>query len=264
MKILVTVSEVSVPVDEFSIDGLDIAESGLQYELNEWDDYAIEEAVRISETHDDVEVVSVTIGPERAEETIRTALAKGVDRAIRVWNDLLTGRTFLNASTKAEILAAVVEREDPDLIFAGVQASDDSQAATGVALADEIDYNWAAVVNDFELDSEDATAAVHRELEGGLEEVSTVRLPAVFTVQTGINDPRYASLRGIRQAQNKPLDVLGFDELDLDDATVASPVEVTSMYESESDSDPEILEGDPDETADKLTGILNEKGVIDR
>lgn len=263
MKILVTVSEVSVPVDEFSIDGVDIAEADLQYELNEWDEYAIEEAVGLSEDHGDVEVVSVTIGPERAEETIRRALAKEVDRGVRVWDEALAGRTFLDASTKAEVLAAVVDREEPDLVFTGVQAGDDSQAATGVALADEIGYEWAAVVNGFELDRESGVASVHRELEGGLEEVLRVPTPAVFTVQTGINEPRYASLRGIRQAQKKPLDVFGFDDIGLDDSTVESPVEVTSMYEPESESDVEFLEGDSDETARELGGLLEEKEVID-
>ena len=89
MKILVTVKEVAEVDDEFDISGLDIDESSLEYDLNEWDDYAVEEAVQTSETHDDVEVVTVTVGPERAEETIRMALAKGADRAIRVWDDAL-------------------------------------------------------------------------------------------------------------------------------------------------------------------------------
>ncbi|MFC4247559.1 electron transfer flavoprotein subunit beta/FixA family protein [Natribaculum luteum] len=263
MKILVTVSEVSVPVDEFSIDGLDIAEQDLQYELNEWDDYAIEAAVQISEAYDDVEVVCVTIGPERAEETIRTALAKEVDRAVRVWDDRLADEGLLDAGTKAEILAGVVERENPDLVLSGVQAGDDSLAATGVTLADEIEYEWAAVVNSLEFDREEGVASVHRELEGGIEEVAAVEIPAVLTIQTGINEPRYASLRGIRQAQKKPLDVLGLDDLGVAESALESSITVTSMYEPESESDAEILEGDPDETAENLVGLLHNKGVIE-
>src|SRR6056297_4030857 len=114
MKILVTVKEVAEVEDDFEIRGDDIAEQYLEYDLNEWDDYAVEEAVQISEAEDDVEVVTATIGPERAEETIRMALAKGADRAIRVWDDDLDAADHLDVEAKAELLAAVVEDEDPD------------------------------------------------------------------------------------------------------------------------------------------------------
>src|SRR6056297_3416937 len=124
MKILVTVKEVAEVEDEFEIEGLDIATQYLEYDLNEWDDYAVEEAVQIAEEGDDVEVVSVTIGPERSEETIRMALAKGADRAVRVWDDDHESADMLDVGVKADILAAVVEDEEPDLVFTGVQAND--------------------------------------------------------------------------------------------------------------------------------------------
>ena len=109
MKILVAVKEVAEVDDEFRISGLDIDEGSLEHDLNEWDDYAVEEAVQLSEADetDDIEVVTVTVGPERAEETVRMALAKGADRAVRVWDDALAETQFLDLDAKAELLAAV-------------------------------------------------------------------------------------------------------------------------------------------------------------
>src|SRR6056297_2286318 len=125
MKILVTVKEVAEVADDFEIEGRSIPETYLEYDLNEWDDYAVEAAVRIAEDREDVEVVAVTIGPERSEETIRMALAKGVDRAVRVWDDALAEADVLDPTTTARILAAVAEEEAPDLVLSGVQAADD-------------------------------------------------------------------------------------------------------------------------------------------
>ena len=263
MKILVTVKEVAEVEDEFDISGLDIDPSYLEYDLNEWDDYAVEEAVQTSEANDDVEVVTATIGPERSEETIRMALAKGADRAIRVWDDDIEGQDYLSVEAKADILAAVAEAEEPDLILSGVQAGDDANGATGVALANRLDMQWAAVVNTLDLDIDGDVAHVHRELEGGIEELTDVDLPAVLTIQSGINEPRYASLRGIRQAQRKELDVQGLGDLGLDASSLESDVERTSMYEPESEGDATLWEGSAEETAGELATFLREQGVVD-
>ena len=263
MKILVTVKEVASVQDQFEIEGTSIPERYLEYDLNEWDDYAVEEAVQLGEAYDDVETVSVTIGPERAEETIRMALAKGIDRAIRVWDDAIADTGLLDPATKADLLAAVVEEEDPDLILSGVQSGDDAYAATGVALAELLGVQWAAVVNTLDLDRDAATAHVHRELEGGVEELTDVETPAVLTIQTGINEPRYASLRGIRQAQQKELAVRRLDDLGLDAGVLDSLLSVTEMYEPESEGEATIWEGDADETAAQLADFLREQGVVE-
>ena len=260
MKVLVTVTEVAVVADDFEIEGVAVPETYLDYDLNEWDDYAVEAAVRIAEDRDgDVEVVAVTVGPERCEETIRTALAKGVDRAVRVWDDRLVDAGMADPTTTARLLAAVAEREDPDLVLSGVQAADDGFGATGVALADRLGVGWAAVVNDFDLD--DGEVAVRRELEGGVEELTTVSLPAVLTIQTGINDPRYASLRGIRQAQREEIPVHTLADLDLDPAAIDSELALVDMSKPGGGSDPTIFEGAPAETADDLETVLRDAGV---
>jgi electron transfer flavoprotein beta subunit len=260
MKILVTVKEVAEVADDFEIEGLSIPETYLEYDLNEWDDYAVEAAVRIAEDRDeDVEVVAVTIGPERSEETIRMALAKGVDRAVRVWDDALAEADVLDPTTTARVLASVAEEEDPDLVLSGVQAADTGFGATGVALADLLDMGWAAVVNDLEL--EDGEASVRRELEGGVEELTTVDLPAVLTIQTGINEPRYASLRGIRQAQRKELAVHDLADLDLDPGLVDDDLTLSGMAKPESESDATVFEGSAEETAAELETVLRDAGV---
>ncbi|QCC51510.1 electron transfer flavoprotein subunit beta/FixA family protein [Halapricum salinum] len=259
MKILVTVKEVAAVDDEFEVDGLAIDDRYLTYDLNEWDEYAIEEAVQIAEAGEDVEVVTVTVGPEDAEDTIRQALAKGADRAIRVWDDAIAEAGLLDPGTKAQLLEAVVATEEPDLILSGVQAGDDAFGATGVTLASRLGWEWAAVVNDLELG--DDVATVHRELEGGVEELTDVELPAVLTIQTGINDPRYASLRGIRQAQQKELAVQSLADVGLDSDVLDSPIEQTSLYEPESEGEATIYEGSADETAADLAELLREQGV---
>jgi electron transfer flavoprotein beta subunit len=260
MKVLVTVKEVADVADDFEIEGLSIPETYLEYDLNEWDDYAVEAAVRIAEDRDeDVEVVAVTIGPERSEETVRMALAKGVDRAIRVWDDALAEADVLDPTTTARVLAAVAEDEDPDLVLSGVQAADTGFGATGVALADLLDMGWAAVVNDLEL--EDGRASVRRELEGGVEELTTVDLPAVLTIQTGINEPRYASLRGIRQAQRKELAVHGLADLDLDPSLVDDDLTLAGMSKPETESEATLFEGAAGETAAELETVLRDAGV---
>ncbi|MDZ7702260.1 MAG: electron transfer flavoprotein subunit beta/FixA family protein [Halobacteriales archaeon] len=259
MKVLVAVKEIVEVADDFEIDGTGIADRYREFDLNEWDDYAVEAAVQLQEADIADEVVSVTVGPERADETIRMALAKGVDRAVRVWDDALAEQELLDVAAKTRLLEAVVAEEEPDLVLTGVQAGDDAWGATGVSLAHAVGYEWAAVVSAFELDGD--VAHVRRELEGGVEELVDVELPAVFTIQTGINEPRYASLRGIRQAQSKEIAPMALADLGLEPADVESAVELTEMFVPEAEGDTEYLEGGADAQAAALADVLREKGV---
>ena len=132
----------------------------------------------------------VSVGGEEAEEGLRACLAKGADRAVRIWDDALEGADPLAV---ARVLAPAVERESPDLVLCGVQSSDGVYSATGVALAEHLGLPRVAVVKALDYDAGAGTAAVERELEGGLVELLRVRLPALLTIQTGINEPRYAT-----------------------------------------------------------------------
>lgn len=120
-----------------------------------------------------------------------------------------------------------------------------------------------AVVNALDLDTDGGVASVHRELEGGVEELTDIELPAVLTIQTGINEPRYASLRGIRQAQQKDLDVQSLDDLGLDASVTESAVTRTSMDEPEAESEAVVWEGSPEETAEELAAFLRDTGVVE-
>jgi electron transfer flavoprotein beta subunit len=205
MKIVVCVKQVATLGDEveFTDDERDVDPDFLEFAINEWDTYATEEAIRIKEAAGDGEVVIVSVGDEDCEDAMRRALAMGADRGIRVEGDNLPPGDPI---TTARALAAVVRRESADLVLCGVQSSDAVQGATGTALAQVLDLPRVAVAKKVELQG--GKALVHRELEGGLIDVTEVDLPAVLTIQTGINEPRYATLRAIKQAEQQEIEIV--------------------------------------------------------
>lgn len=255
MKILVTVKQVAFLDDEFEMrdDGRGVDEDFLEKDLNEFDHFSVEEALLIKEAAgDDAEVVVVTVGDDDADDVLRTALAKGADRGIRVWDDSLAEA---DGVAIAKVLAKVVEREKPDMVFTGAQSADFGSAVTGMALAGLLGWPHAAVVCNLEYSAGAKTATLRRELEGGLEEIMTVRCPAVLSIQLGINEPRYASLRGIKQAKQKPVDELTLDDLEL--GSVGSASRVRRMYAPEK-GQAELITGSAAEQAKRLAEIIKE------
>ncbi len=259
MQILVAIADVAVVDDSFEIEDATIPERYLEHQVNEWDEYALEAGVQLVESGDAEEVVAVTIGPERTEESIRKALAKGADRAIRLWDESIAAHAPLDSRAKARLLAAVVEREAPELVLSGVQTDDDMFGATGVGMAGLVDYGWAAVVNDLAV--EEDHLIVSRELEGGMEERAHIALPALCTIQTGINEPRYASLRGIRMAQRAPIETATIADLGLDASDLDTGVRRIGMERPVAESTAQLFEGSPSEAADMLAAYLREQGV---
>jgi len=207
LKAVVCVKQVRTLGDEveFTSDERDVDPDYVELAVNEWDTYAVEEALRLKEACDDGEVVVVTVGGEEAEEALRRCLAMGADRAIRVEG---SGAGVSDPLTVARALAAAVTPESPDIVFAGVQSSDSVQAATGTMLAELLDLPRVAVVTKLSYDNAGKRATVHRELEGGLIDVVEVDTPALLTIQTGINEPRYATLRAIKQANQQEIAVV--------------------------------------------------------
>ncbi len=261
MKIFVCIkyvpdtSEVEVELEE---DGRAVDTSRFSFDINDADNYAVEEAVLLKEQYGG-QVTVLSIGPEDSEIMIRTALAKGADRAIRIEDPRLAAHDPLMV---ARVLRAAVE-EDFDLVLCGCMASDDGHMSVGVAMAQELGVSHAAMVTRVEEQGEGLR--VHRELEGGLQEVVDLSLPAVLTIQTGINEPRYASIRGIRSAQKKELTVKDLEGLNLKAEQVdssASLIKREQLYLPEIVSRAEMIEGEPEEKAEKLAAILKKEGLI--
>ena len=171
----------------------------VQYEVNEPDAYALEEALRQKEKHTG-EVVALTAGPARAQQVLREALAKGADRAIHLEDDEFVG---LDAYNTARAIGAAIKDEKFDLIFTGLQSDDYGYAQTGVILAEIMGLPHATII--MQIEKTDAGIRVKRELEAGFFQFVEMPLPAVLTIQSGINKLRYATLIGIKQAKTKPL-----------------------------------------------------------
>jgi electron transfer flavoprotein beta subunit len=204
MKISVAVKQVPARDSELRISnsGIWIDETGLAFEINEQDAYALEEALHLKERCGG-EVIAVTVGPARAAQALREALAKGADRAIHVELD---GVPALDALATARLLAAAIAPESPDLVLAGLQSEDTGQGQTGVMLARELGLPHATIVVDVE--PLDGRIRVRRELEEGWSQTVEIPLPALLTIQSGIRPLRYASLMGIKKARTKELRTL--------------------------------------------------------
>lgn len=248
MRFVVCIKQVFQLGDEFEFagDGLDVDPDYLDPALNEWDGCATEEALRLRERLSG-EVVVVTCGPKKSEAALRRCLAMGADRAVRVET---AGR---DPFTVARALAGVVKGEAPDLVLCGVQSSDAVQAATGTALAELLGLPRAAVVVRVDYDAAGRRAVVDRELEGGLLDRVVVDTPAVLTIQTGINEPRYANLRAIKQAEQVEIDV----RTATDDGPPA--YRVRRMFVPERGKGAEMIDGSPAEIAGRIAAIVKER-----
>lgn len=263
MKILVCVKQVPNPEASLSVnaDGSWVDEKGIGFELNEYDRYALEEALRIKDAGE-AEVVVLTVGPDRASTAIKNCLAMGADRAIHLKDEAYQGGDPW--STARAIAAAVKKEEGFDLIFGGLQADDDNFSQTAVLVAGLLDLPHATGV--MKLDVSGDAVRVERELEGDRRLIADLPLPALLTVQTGINEPRYASLKGIMAAKKKQVDSPAPDELGIDAGQVGAAgarIKITSLSIPPKGEGGEMLEGSADEVAQQIVQRIREKtGVL--
>jgi len=199
MKIAVTIKQVPARDSQLHISGKWIEDADLSYEINEPDAYALEAALQLKEKHGG-EVVVLCAGPARAAQTIREALAKGADRAIHIEEDDLAA--FDPLST-AKLLAAALKSESPDLVLTGLQSDDLGYGQTGVIVAELLGMPHGTII--MEVEKQDATIRVKRELENGWFQHVEMPLPALLTIQSGISKLRYATLMGIKKAKSKEI-----------------------------------------------------------
>ena len=239
---------------------LDIDREGINLVVNPYDEFAVEEALRIKEKLGG-EVVIVCLGEKRSEEAIRTALAMGADRAIRVDADEIKGS---DAYSTAVALAKAASAEKYDLIFCGKQAVDDDSAQVGLITAELLGLPYASAITKLELAADGKTAKATREIEGG-EEVDEIPLPCILTAHKGLNEPRYPSLPGIMKAKKKELKVVGLAGLGLDAGAVGAAgakskiVELSPPPERQAGK---VLEGEPADLAKKVVQLLHDEAKV--
>jgi electron transfer flavoprotein beta subunit len=262
MEILVCVKRVPDTAEneiEIKSDGTGIEEDDLVYSVNEWDNYAVEEAIQIRDKMGGT-VTVVTVGDEEAEEVLRREMAMGADKGI-----LLSDDAFENSDGRgiAAILKAEIEKGKYDLVLTGAMA-DDGAGQVGGMLAAMLDWPYASVVNSINV-QDDQKITVGREIEGGNQEMNDIQLPCVLSIQTGINEPRYVGIRGIRKVASVEIPTHSSGDLGIAPDTVgagAAKVSRADYFTPELGDGAEILEGSMDEKIDKLVEMLKAKGGL--
>lgn len=242
--------------------GRDIRKDNLVYVINEWDNYAVEEAIRLKEELGGT-VTAVTLGNEDDEEVLRRALAMGADAAVRIDPGDLDPDAAGPGSdpfVTAALLAAVVESLPYDLVLTGVQADDFNHGIVGALLAERLGLPHAAVVNSLRPTGSQAEIAI--ELEGGQDERARVTLPALFSIQTGINEPRYVSIMGIRKASRQEIRVVRAADLGLPPADLRPALIIEEMYPPPETGGAEMLQGDAGTVAGHIIRIIREKAGV--
>jgi len=258
MKIVVCVKQVPDTETRVQIapEGDAIVESDINWIVSPYDEFAIEEALKIKEASGG-EVVLVTVGPDRAQSALRTGLAMGADSAIHVKDATLDAADSL--ATARALAGAIKTLDGCDLVLCGQQGVGGDNSQIPGLLGEMLDLPQVTVA--VKLDIQDGKAVVEREIEGARETWET-SLPAVISTQKGLNEPRYASLKGIMQAKKKPLEVLDAAGVGLDAAAVAPKVKVTAMELPPARPEVKMIEGEPAAQAAELVRLLHEEAKV--
>jgi electron transfer flavoprotein beta subunit len=243
---------------KLNAEGNDIERDELVYSVNEPDNYAVEEALQIRDRIGG-SVTVVTVGSDEDEEVLRRELAMGANQAVLLSDDGFSSSDGLGIAT---ILKGFVQKGHYDLILTGVQA-DDGAGQIGGMLAAMLDYPFASLVNSITV--EKGKLRVGREVEGGNREINEIDLPCVLSIQTGINEPRYVGMRGIRQVASVPIPTLGAADVGIDQAIVgerAAKVKRVDYFVPALGKGAEMLEGSREENAEKVLELVCAKGGL--
>ncbi len=262
MEILVCVKRVPDSAEneiEVKADGSDIKREDLVYSVNEWDNYAVEEAIQIVDRVGG-SVTVASIGNPDTEEVVRREMAMGANNGL-----LLVDPAFEGSDGRgiAAIRAAAVRKGQYDLVLTGAQA-DDGAAQVGGMLAALLDWPYASLVNLIEV-KDGGVLRIGREIEGGNQEINEIETPCVLSIQTGINEPRYVGIRGIRKVASVEIPTLAAADLGLDPGTVGSAgakLKRADYFVPPAGAGAEILQGSADEIAGKLVDLLKAKGGL--
>jgi electron transfer flavoprotein beta subunit len=254
MKIVVCIKQVPAKDAPLAItDQGWIRETDIGFEMNEPDSYALEEALRLKEKHSG-EVIALSMGPERVKQTIKEALAKGADRGIHIADDQAYKLDPLGA---AKSLALAIEREKPDLVLTGLQSEDQGFGQTGVLLAEILGQPHATII--MQIDAKGGGLRVKRELEAGWFQWVELPMPAVLTIQSGINKVRYATLKGIMAAKKKEIATISRESR----GVTAEPTQrILRIYVPTKTKKTEFLSGTPKEAAAKLVEKLKHEARV--
>ena len=255
MKILICIKQVPDMESRFKLNdaGTWYSDQDLAWRMNEYDEFAVEQAIQLREQSGDAEVVVLSVGSDRVKETMKKALAMGADRGVHIQDDASYEKDPFQI---ASAIAAYAGDQNFDVIFTGMQSQDRGSAQVGVLLAGLLGMPAATTIVGFDCDGGNAT--VRRELEGGLKAVVKVALPALFTCQLGLNTPRYPTLPNIMKAKRKELvslpvaDLLKVEALTTTAATRFPEKKGTGL----------ILEGDVGELTEQLIAILKDKTTV--
>ncbi|GAA5344970.1 electron transfer flavoprotein beta subunit [Planifilum fimeticola] len=256
MNILVCLKQTFDTEERIVLEDGQISEDGVEFVINPYDEYAVEEAIKLKEEHGG-EVTVITVGPERAEQALRTAMAMGADKGIIVDSEDLEDA---DEYTIAKILAEVIKEQEYDLILCGYMAVDDGSAQVGPRLAELLGIPHISTITKLTIDGENVE--VEKDVEGDVEVIQS-KLPILLTAQQGLNEPRYPSLPGIMKAKKKPLERLDLDDLDLDEDDIESKTETLEVFLPPKKEAGKILEGELSDQVKELVQLLrNEAKVI--
>ncbi|KPB05478.1 electron transfer flavoprotein subunit beta/FixA family protein [Bacillus sp. CHD6a] len=257
MNIFVLLKRTFDTEERLTVSNGSINEDGAEFIINPYDEYAVEEAIQVRDTHGG-EVTVVTVGSEEAEKELRTALAMGADKAVLIntEDDVENGDQF----TTAKIMAEFLKDKDADLIIGGNVAIDGGSGQVGPRVAELLDIPYVTTITKLEIEGGKAT--IVRDVEGDSEVIETT-LPLLVTAQQGLNDPRYPSLPGIMKAKKKPLEELELDDLDLDEDDVEAKTKTLEIYLPPKKEAGRVLQGELDAQVKELVSALrNEAKVI--
>jgi electron transfer flavoprotein beta subunit len=249
-------SEADLAVDK---GGTDIKKEDLDHDINDWDRFAVEEAIRIKEKVGG-KVTVVSVASDDAEEMLRESLARGADEAFALWDDSFAGSDGYAVSS---ILASFIKSRPYDLVITGTLADDDCAGQVGGMLSAMLGIPCATLVNNVE--AQEGKVVVRRELEGGLSEEFDIDLPAVVAVATGINEPRFVSIRAVRKVAGAEIPTLERADIGIDEALVGdagSKIKIEKVFMPPEGEGAEMITGGAETVAARLAEILKEKGGL--